>query len=106
VVSYPTGVVKARPRPASVRRERGFASCCDARMVAARMRVQAPASGVVTFTVSAHGTRRPAPATATGSSGGASAAWWIGPLAALAAVLLAATVRRDSTYRRRRRRRA
>jgi hypothetical protein len=105
-VSYPTGVVKARPRPASVRIERGFASCCDPRMVAARMRVRARGNGTVSFTVSAHGTRRPAPAAATASSGGGGRIWWIGPLAALAAVLLAATVRRDSTYRRRRRSKA
>ncbi len=103
-VSYPTGVVKASPRPASVRIEHGFASCCDVRMVAARMRVRARGNGTVSFVVSAHGTRRPAPAAAATSSGGGGSHWWIGPLAALVAVLLAATVRRDSTYRRRRRR--
>jgi hypothetical protein len=102
VVSYPSGVVKARPRPASVQVEGGFASCCDTRMVAARMHVRARGNGNVTFTVSAHGTRRPAPAASTGSTGGGGTPWWIGPLAAVAAVLLAATVRRDSTYRRRR----
>ena len=103
-VSYPTGVVKARPRAASVRLERGFASCCDAHMVAARMRVRARGNGTVSFTVSAHGTRRPAPAAAAAATDDGGRSWWIGPLAALAAVLLAATVRRDSTYRRRRRR--
>jgi hypothetical protein len=103
-VSYPTGVVKASPRPSSVRLERGFASCCDARMVAARMRVQARGNGTVSFTVSAHGTRRPEPAASATSSDGGGGVWWIGPLVAIAAVLLAATVRRDSTYRRRRRR--
>jgi hypothetical protein len=85
--------------------ERGFASCCDARMVAARMRVRARGNGTVSFTVSSHGTRRPAPAAAATTGDDSGRVWWIGPLVALAAVLLAATVRRDSTYRRRRRRR-
>jgi hypothetical protein len=102
-VSYPTGVVKASPRPASVRVEHGFASCCDARMVAARMRVRARGNGTVTFTVSAHGARRPAPAAAAASTGGGGGQWWLGPLAAIAAVVLAATVRRGAPTRRRRR---
>jgi hypothetical protein len=103
-VTYPTGVVKATPRPASVRLEGGFASCCDARMVAARMRVRARGNGMVSFTVAAHGTRRPAPAADVTPTHSGTSYGWIGPLAAIAAVLLAATVRRDSTYRRRGRR--
>jgi hypothetical protein len=103
-VSYPTGVVKASPRPASVRLEGGFASCCDARMVAARMRVRARGNGIVSFTVAAHGTRRPVPVSTLNPTSSGGATWWIGPLAAIAAVLLAATVRRDSKYRGRGRR--
>jgi hypothetical protein len=104
VVSYPSGVVKARPRPDGVRLEQGFASCCDIRMVAARMRVRARGNGVVTFTVLAHGTRRPAPAAAgTSPPSDGNPQWWLGPLAAVAAVLLAATARRRNVVRRRRR---
>jgi hypothetical protein len=103
-VSYPTGVVKASPRPASVRLEGGFASCCDTRMVAVRIRVRARGNGTVSFTVAAHGTRRAVPSAGSPSTRTGGGHGWIGPLAAIAAVLLAATVRRDSTYRRRRRR--
>jgi hypothetical protein len=102
-VSYPTGVVKARPRASSVRFERGFASCCDAAMAAARMRVRARGDGVVTFTVSAHGTHHPAAATHQAAPDSAKLAWWLGPLAVIASIVLAATVRRRSMARRRRR---
>ncbi len=104
-VSYPSGVVKASPRARSVHLEPGFASCCDSRMVAARMNVRARGNGTVSFTVAAHGRLRPqAPANAAAPSND-KLAWWIGPLAAIAAVILAATVSRSAPRRRRRRRR-
>jgi hypothetical protein len=102
-LSYPTGVVKARPRPDSVRLEQGFASCCDPRMTAARLRVRARGNGMVTFTVSAHGTRRPAATARTAAPDKGNPRWWLGPLAAIAAVVLAATARRRNVVRRRRR---
>lgn len=101
-VSYPGGAVRARPRPASVRLEGGFASCCDAHMAAARMRMHAGRSGVVTVTVAAPGVRRTAPAPVAAPRRHHRSAW-LGPLAALAAVLLAATARRRSAAGRRRR---
>jgi hypothetical protein len=104
-VSYPSGVVKASPRPQSVHVESGFASCCDSRMVAARMSVRARGNGTVSFTVSAHGRPRPAAAAPAATASKGKLAWWIGPLAAIAAVVLAATVSRSGPRRRRRRRR-
>jgi hypothetical protein len=49
-----------RPRPARIRWRRGFASCCDARLVAADMVVRPRRSGVVTYTVRANAIARPA----------------------------------------------
>lgn len=102
-VSYASGVVTARPRPDAIRLDPGFASCCDVRMVAARMRVRARGNGIVTFRILAHGTRRPPPAPRAAAPSNGSPHWWLGPLAAVAAVVLAATARRRNVVRRRRR---
>jgi hypothetical protein len=100
-------VVTASPAPSSIRLDGGFASCCDARMVAARIRVPVLADGTVSYTVAARaGARAPAPigAPAGGADGGTP--WWLVAALAFAAVAGALVLRRRAVVRRRRRRRA
>jgi hypothetical protein len=95
-------VVTASPRPDSIRLESGFASCCDARMVAARIRVPVREDGTVAFTVAA---RAPAPgAAATSGEGGIP--WGLPAGAAVAAAAAALVLRRRAVVGRRRRTRA
>ena len=94
--------VIAAPPPASVRLDDGFSSCCDVRMVAARIRVPVRADGRVSFTVAARrGARGPAPLEAFAARG--STRWWIVALGLLAATALGLTLRRRAVVRRRRR---
>ncbi len=105
-VSDRGATVSASPRPASIALYRGFASCCDARMVAARMRIPVRADGTVTITTAARAdARAPAPIGPAASGGGPS--WWAAALAvvALAGLTLGVLARRRTIARRVRRRR-
>ena len=103
-VSDRDAVVTASPRPSSIRLERGFASCCDARMVAARIRVPVRAGGTVSFTVAAReDARSPAPIGASAGPDGGGRSWWPVALLALAAAGAALVLRRRAVVRRRRR---
>ena len=100
-------VVTASPAPSSIRLDGGFASCCDARMVAARIRVPVRADGAVSFTVAARtGAREPAPIGAPPGGADGGTPWWLVAALALAAVAGALVLRRRAVVRRRRRRRA
>jgi hypothetical protein len=99
-------VVSASPAPSSIELDDGFASCCDPRMVAARIRVPVRADGTASFTVAARaGARAPAPlgAPAGGADGGSP--WWLVAALALVAVAVGLVLRRRAVVRRRRRRR-
>lgn len=81
-----------RPRPAQIRWRRGFASCCDARLVAADMVVRPRRSGVVTYSVRASRIARPA-RSAHGKDGGKG--WLLAaPVGAGVVLALALTRRR------------
>jgi hypothetical protein len=99
-VSDGGAVVSASPAPSSIRLEPGFASCCDVRMVAARIRVPVRADGEVSFTVAA---RAPADIDAGGGGG---LPWGLPAGAAVAAVATALVLRRRAVVRRRARARA
>jgi hypothetical protein len=104
-VSDRDAAVTATPPPASVRLDDGFSSCCDVRLVAARIRVPVRADGTVSFTVAARADARwPAPIGA--SADGGTTRWWIAALALLAASALGLALRRRAVVRRRRRTRA
>jgi hypothetical protein len=99
-------VVSASPAPSSIELDDGFASCCDPRMVAARIRVPVRADGTASFTVAARaGARAPAPlgAPAGGADGGSP--WWLVAALALVAVAVGLVLRRRAVVRPRRRRR-
>jgi hypothetical protein len=99
-------VVSASPPPESIRLDDGFASCCDARMVAARIRVPVRADGTVSFTVVAHsGARGPAPIGAPAGGGDGGPPWWLVAALALAGVAAGLVLRRRAVVRRRRRER-
>lgn len=93
-------VFTASPAPSSIRLEQGFSSCCDVRMVAARIRTPVHADGTVSFTISGRmDTRAPA---ASGRGPQGHRAWWPAVAAALAAVAgTLAALRRRAIVRRR-----
>lgn len=90
--------------PDSVRMKPGFASCCDADLVAATMQVQARRDGPLSYTVRARAAERAATG-GGGEAGGGLPAWVVAALA-LAAVAAVIVLLRVWTLRRRRRRRA
>jgi len=107
-VSDRAATVSATPRPASIALERGFASCCDARMVAARMRIPVSTDRTVTITMAARpDARAPAPIVPA-ATGGGGLPWWAAAaamLTAVAALAVAVLARRRAVARRGRRRR-
>jgi hypothetical protein len=102
-VSDRDAVVTASPRPSSIQLQPGFASCCDAPLVAARIRVPVPADGTVSFTVAAREDARwPAPPGASaGDDGDGGFPWWTAAAIALIAAALALILRRRAVVRRR-----
>lgn len=78
-------IAEASPRPAAVRIGGNYASCCDARLVAARMTIRPTADGPVTYMVSARNH--------SGAKGDASGQRWILPASLGLAVLAVLAVR-------------
>jgi hypothetical protein len=79
-----TSVAEATPRPAAVSLESGFASCCDAKLVGARMTIRGSSDGPVTYTVRGTG---------SGARGDASSARWIMPASLGLAVIALLAIR-------------
>lgn len=93
-----TSRATTRPRPARIRWRRGFASCCDVRLVAADMIVRPRRSGVVTYTLSAKANARPARSRSERETDGERG--WLLAAPAGAAVLLALALTRRRLRRR------
>jgi hypothetical protein len=96
-------VVTASPAPSSIALEPGFSSCCDAAMVAARIRVPVHADGEVSFTVAARAdSRRPAPIGAlTPEEGTGGPPWRLMASVMVAGLAAALVLRRRAVVRRR-----
>jgi hypothetical protein len=98
--------VSATPAPESIRLEDEFASCCDVRMVAARIRVPVAEDGTVAFTVAAR-SDAPAPASigvsAAPPADAGAVRWWLPVVIAVALIGVALVLRRRAVVRRRRR---
>jgi hypothetical protein len=78
-------IAEASPRPAAVSIGGSYASCCDAKLVAARMTIRPTTDGPVTYTVSARND--------SGAKGDASGQRWILPASLGLAVLAVLAVR-------------